>query len=164
MEIICYVLCANKTFSGDSIGEAALQQVPPPFRTGCWGPPNYLFVPFFFFLEMKFLHFLFFILFSQSKQCFWILFKQRTNFALSQTVTQTWSNYLNKIFSDILLYLLEHSPDHPETGHQEAIDTANGDGRTCLHIAALTNNLWLCKTLLANNAHVNAVMTNKVSH
>ncbi|KAK0050334.1 E3 ubiquitin-protein ligase Topors [Biomphalaria pfeifferi] len=62
---------------------------------------------------------------------------------------------------DILLYLLEHSPDHPETGHQEAIDTANGDGRTCLHIAALTNNLWLCKTLLAKNAHVNAVMTNK---
>ncbi|KAH9502797.1 hypothetical protein Btru_069850 [Bulinus truncatus] len=57
---------------------------------------------------------------------------------------------------DILVYLLEHSDDH-----HDVIDSPNGDGRTCLHIAALTNNLWLCKTLLDNHANVNAIMSNK---
>ena len=53
-------------------------------------------------------------------------------------------------------YLLQTRED------KEAIDTANRDGRTCLHIAALTNNLWLAKFLLDQNADVNAVMRNKV--
>jgi ankyrin repeat protein len=45
---------------------------------------------------------------------------------------------------------------------KKAIDTPNRDGRTCLHIAALTNNLWLAKFLLDHDADVNAVMRNKV--
>ena len=42
-------------------------------------------------------------------------------------------------------------------------DVTNKDGRTCLHIAALTNNVELCKLLLKKKANPQPVMTSKVS-
>ena len=55
------------------------------------------------------------------------------------------------------MYLLDTSKDI------NAVDIGNTDDRTCLHIAALTNNLPLCKDLLDHNANVNSIMTHKVS-
>ena len=59
--------------------------------------------------------------------------------------------------AEVVEYLLKVRGDE-----EGAINTANKDGRTCLHIAALTNNLWLAKFLLDRHADVNAVMRNKV--
>ncbi|CAL1530405.1 unnamed protein product, partial [Lymnaea stagnalis] len=58
---------------------------------------------------------------------------------------------------EVVRYLL----DHADGGPSSVIDSGNNDGRTCLHIAALTNNVWLCKFLLERDANVNAVMVNK---
>ncbi|XP_064622063.1 serine/threonine-protein phosphatase 6 regulatory ankyrin repeat subunit A-like isoform X2 [Lineus longissimus] len=41
------------------------------------------------------------------------------------------------------------------------LSKGNQDGRTCLHLACMTNNLELCKLLLDNNANINAVMKSK---
>ncbi|KAL8620271.1 hypothetical protein ACOMHN_064561 [Nucella lapillus] len=60
-------------------------------------------------------------------------------------------------------YLLEVKEEESGDQTRSAIDTPNKDGRTCLHIAALTNDLWLAKFLLDHHADVNAVMRNKVS-
>ncbi|CAH1793068.1 unnamed protein product [Owenia fusiformis] len=38
------------------------------------------------------------------------------------------------------------------------LNSSNSDGRTCLHLAAMTNNLELCKLFLDNGANVNALM------
>ncbi|PVD26794.1 hypothetical protein C0Q70_14472 [Pomacea canaliculata] len=57
---------------------------------------------------------------------------------------------------EIVQYLLEASPAGTDT-----VDAANKEGRTCLHIAALTNNLRLAKVLLDRGADVNAVMKTK---
>ena len=45
----------------------------------------------------------------------------------------------------------------------EAVNLGNTEGRTCLHIAAMTNNKDLCKVLIDHGADVNAIMKNKVS-
>lgn len=45
----------------------------------------------------------------------------------------------------------------------EAVNIANDAGRTCLHIAAIVNNLQLCKLLLDSDADKNALMKNKVT-
>ena len=44
----------------------------------------------------------------------------------------------------------------------EGANVTNNDKRTCLHIAALTNNLDLCKILVNNGAKLNAIMSAKV--
>lgn len=44
----------------------------------------------------------------------------------------------------------------------EAVNTPNNAGRTCLHIAAIINNLPLCKLLLDNGAEKNSLMMHKV--
>ncbi|XP_071164984.1 uncharacterized protein [Mytilus edulis] len=56
---------------------------------------------------------------------------------------------------DVVKYLLKwkNSP--------EAVNIANDAGRTCLHIAAIVNNLQLCKLLLDSDADKNALMKNK---
>ncbi|CAC5378445.1 unnamed protein product [Mytilus coruscus] len=56
---------------------------------------------------------------------------------------------------DVVKYLLKwkNSPD--------AVNIANDAGRTCLHIAAIVNNLQLCKLLLDSDADKNALMKNK---
>ncbi|XP_048259222.1 inversin-B-like [Haliotis rufescens] len=48
-----------------------------------------------------------------------------------------------------------------QSGNDDVVDLANDDGRTCLHIAALTNNLNICKLLLDADANVNTVMMSK---
>ena len=55
-------------------------------------------------------------------------------------------------------YLLQH----PGT-QKDAVNSANTDGRTALHIAALTNNVYLSQALLDAGANPNAMMQNKVS-
>ncbi|XP_052107145.1 ankyrin repeat domain-containing protein 11-like isoform X4 [Mytilus californianus] len=58
---------------------------------------------------------------------------------------------------DVVKYLLKwkNSPD--------AVNIANDAGRTCLHIAAIVNNLQLCKLLLDSEADKNALMKNKTN-
>lgn len=46
----------------------------------------------------------------------------------------------------------------------DAVNTPNNAGRTCLHIAAIINNLPLCKLLLDNGAEKNSVMMHKVQY
>ncbi|XP_059145882.1 ankycorbin-like [Physella acuta] len=43
----------------------------------------------------------------------------------------------------------------------KAVNGGNNEGRTCMHIAALTNNIWLARVLLEHGANVNSVMVNK---
>ncbi|GFS15313.1 ankyrin repeat domain-containing protein, partial [Elysia marginata] len=57
---------------------------------------------------------------------------------------------------DLVQYLLDHPPDKTSV-----VDAGNKDGRTCLHVASLTNNVWLCKVLIERRANVNAIMKNK---
>ncbi|RUS86553.1 hypothetical protein EGW08_005692, partial [Elysia chlorotica] len=57
---------------------------------------------------------------------------------------------------DLVQYLL----DNPG-GHENVVDAGNKEGRTCLHVASLTNNVWLCKLLIERGANVNAIMKNK---
>ncbi|KAK3093037.1 hypothetical protein FSP39_010347 [Pinctada imbricata] len=56
---------------------------------------------------------------------------------------------------DVVKYLLKWK------NQPEAVNTSNSSGRTCLHIAAIVNNLPLCKLLLDNGADRNAIMTHK---
>jgi ankyrin repeat protein len=58
--------------------------------------------------------------------------------------------------SDVVKYLLKWK------NAPEAVNTPNNAGRTCLHIAAIVNNLPLCKLLLDNGADRNSVMMHKV--
>ncbi|KAI0207561.1 hypothetical protein LSAT2_007772 [Lamellibrachia satsuma] len=55
--------------------------------------------------------------------------------------------------NDVVQYLLE---THPQP--TEVVDSTNTRGRTCLHIAALTNNLPLCQLLLNYKAALNPMM------
>ena len=56
---------------------------------------------------------------------------------------------------DVVNYLLKSSA--------KRVNVANNEGRTCLHIAALTNNLPLCQLLVEQyNADLNSVMTSQV--
>ena len=78
--------------------------------------------------------------------------------AVADVVDDVVADAVADVVSEVIEFLLQSRG----AGDQEAVDTANRDGRTCLHIAALTNNLWLAKFLLDRNADVNAVMRNKV--
>ena len=51
--------------------------------------------------------------------------------------------------TETVAFLLENTED------KSLIDVTNKDGRTCLHIAALTNNLDLCKLLVESKANAN---------
>jgi len=59
------------------------------------------------------------------------------------------------LLADAVKYLLGTKPD--------SIDSSNDDGRTCLHIAALTNNLPLVMHLVDNNASKKSVMVCEAS-
>ncbi|XP_078316219.1 uncharacterized protein LOC111129666 isoform X11 [Crassostrea virginica] len=56
---------------------------------------------------------------------------------------------------DVVKYLLKWKNE------PEAVNTPNNAGRTCLHIAAIINNLPLCKLLLDNGAEKNSLMMHK---
>ena len=45
----------------------------------------------------------------------------------------------------------------------EQVNIANPDGRTCLHIGALTDNLDLCKIMVEKGADKKAEMKGKVT-
>lgn len=50
------------------------------------------------------------------------------------------------------------------TRKADAIDAVNNDGRSCLHISALTRDFALCQFLVEHGINVNLVMQNsKVS-
>ena len=49
-----------------------------------------------------------------------------------------------------------------KTNAKDAINRGNAKGKTCLHMAALSNNLPLCKYLVKNGADVNAPMKHEV--
>ena len=53
-------------------------------------------------------------------------------------------------------YLLDQTDD-------DMVNITNTDGRTCLHIAALTNNLPLCELLVMRGANPKSLMEGKVS-
>ncbi|CAG7689958.1 unnamed protein product [Allacma fusca] len=53
---------------------------------------------------------------------------------------------------ELVVWLLSQRP--------EAVNSTNNDGRTCLHLAALSNNVQMVKILLDHSADVNAVMRN----
>ena len=59
-------------------------------------------------------------------------------------------------FPDTVGYLLDGNDD------KDKVNITNKDGRTCLHIAALTNNLELCKLLIARDADPQSLMEGKV--
>ena len=54
---------------------------------------------------------------------------------------------------------IRNSPD----GKEKAINVANNEGRTSLHVAAMTSDLAMCKLLLDCGANINPLMRNKVS-
>lgn len=56
-------------------------------------------------------------------------------------------------------YFIEDAVKYLLGTRSESTDIANYDGRTCLHIAALTNNLPLVSYLVDNNASKKSVMT-----
>ncbi|XP_033734399.1 uncharacterized protein LOC117323345 isoform X4 [Pecten maximus] len=58
-------------------------------------------------------------------------------------------------FCDVVKYLLKSKND------PNAVNLPNKGGRTCLHIAAIVNNLPLCKLLIDNGADKNATMIHK---
>ncbi|XP_060077666.1 uncharacterized protein LOC132557186 [Ylistrum balloti] len=58
-------------------------------------------------------------------------------------------------FCDVVKYLLKWKND------PNAVNLPNKGGRTCLHIAAIVNNLPLCKLLIDNGADKNATMIHK---
>ncbi|XP_069117385.1 inversin-like isoform X4 [Argopecten irradians] len=58
-------------------------------------------------------------------------------------------------FCDVVKYLLKWKND------PNAVNLPNKGGRTCLHIAAIVNNLPLCKLLIDNGADKNATMVHK---
>lgn len=60
------------------------------------------------------------------------------------------------VITDVVKYLLKWKNE------PEAVNTPNNAGRTCLHIAAIINNLPLCKLLLDNGAEKNSLMMHKV--
>ena len=45
-----------------------------------------------------------------------------------------------------------------------SVDSSNNDGRSSLHIAALNNNVEMCKILLDSKASVNPIMRNSKGH
>lgn len=50
----------------------------------------------------------------------------------------------------------------PKANTKDAINRSNDKGKTCLHMAALSNNLPMCKYLVQNGADVNAPMKHEV--
>ena len=65
--------------------------------------------------------------------------------------------YITWYILDVVKYLLKSKND------STSVNIANKNGRTCLHIAAIVNNLPLCKLLIDNGADKNAKMSHKVS-
>ncbi len=59
--------------------------------------------------------------------------------------------------ADSVEFLLDHPGDDTNK-----TNITNSDGRTCLHIAALTNNIQLCELLIKRGADANALMQGKV--
>ncbi|CAG0880106.1 unnamed protein product [Cyprideis torosa] len=57
---------------------------------------------------------------------------------------------------DLVTWLLAQRP--------EAVNAPNSDGRCPLHIAAINNNVEMCKVLLDMKAHVNPIMRNSRGH
>ncbi len=60
------------------------------------------------------------------------------------------------IISETVSFLLDNADD------PNYVNITNHDGRTCLHIAALTDNLELCKILVHRGADYKALMKGKV--
>ncbi|KAK3597127.1 hypothetical protein CHS0354_038046 [Potamilus streckersoni] len=58
-------------------------------------------------------------------------------------------------YLDVVKYLLK------QRNTKDAVNVKNHAGRTCLHIAAITNNLPLCKTLLNQDVEKNPIMRHK---
>ena len=66
--------------------------------------------------------------------------------------------YVDCIVSDVVRYLISVCRD------KSIVDLSNNTGRTCLHIAAITNNIQLVDCLLQHKPHVNLTMKFKVKH
>ncbi len=60
------------------------------------------------------------------------------------------------LISETVSFLLDNADD------PNYVNITNHDGRTCLHIAALTDNLELCKILVNRGADYRALMKGKV--
>ncbi len=69
---------------------------------------------------------------------------------------ETSKRQMSLQFEDIISYLLHQQPHVPAT-------TANHTGRTCLHLAAASGNVNVCRLLVEEaGADVNAIMSVKV--
>ncbi|XP_074662462.1 uncharacterized protein LOC141915005 isoform X2 [Tubulanus polymorphus] len=63
--------------------------------------------------------------------------------------------------TDAVNFLIEDAKKKTGNKGLKVLSSGNTDGRTCLHVAAMTNHLELIKLLLDNGANINAIMKSK---